>query len=238
MSPKKQTRNGQRINDSGDDQVGQGEIGDEDAPGVVAGGLRPLTTVSKVLHSNRRHNDQVAESSNDGCDTKHRDVRTGDDRPTTVQRLATADRRRRSRTVHLDDSYQRKLHLLQIFAVFACRICSCHRNVEVSPSRSTSANCSVFFVDFSISSVRSAVICWQSAVRMIDTWPGVIYPMISVVHPETRAAITSSTRRNAISCMIVSVSKGLIFLSRPLTVVYRYASVCAAGHQQLLSITL
>jgi len=56
-----QTCNSDRVDNGGNDQVGQGEVGDENAPHVVSGG----SPAANLLDDDRCNDDEVAESSND-----------------------------------------------------------------------------------------------------------------------------------------------------------------------------
>ena len=73
-----QTCNGERIDDSGDDQVGQGEVGGEHSSGVVVGRLGAVASAVQVLDDHHGDDDQVAECSDDGRQAEHSDVQTGE----------------------------------------------------------------------------------------------------------------------------------------------------------------
>jgi len=91
-----QTCNGEWVDDSGDDQVRQGEVGDKSSSDAVAGGPAP----ANVLDDDRYYDDQVTQSSHYGCHTEHYGVERSENRLSTVQRPKLTTRS--LRTVHFN----------------------------------------------------------------------------------------------------------------------------------------
>ena len=99
----RQTCDCQRIDDRGDDEVGRRKIGDERSSDVAAGAL----AATEVFQGHHGDYNQVAQSSDNGCDTEHRHIQQGGSRFPVIQRTCLIGHHR---TVHVGQPSKWKLH--------------------------------------------------------------------------------------------------------------------------------